>query len=538
MYNVLIVDDNLITKKSIMLTIDWSKLGCKVIADADNGMTALDLVKQHKPDLIITDIRMPGMDGLELTEKVKDVYPWIKVIIVTSYSEFTYAKEALRLGAFNLIVKPIDNDELSNVIKKAVAALDAERKEQSEKEYLKNAIKKNKNLLIGKAVIESIEGISTNDISEIQKYFILSINCKINFKSQNDDSYYYLIEGSNKAAEALKLHYSYDFIYFWYNKYFTVIVTEKNGQSPKLTNEVIIEICNDFIKSNSTIFKDNYIIGISKYHSKSKDIKLAYVETIDALESSFYFSNKKVIFCEMIKDKGVINESVLIKKIYDSIKSSNSDNFIKAIDEMRDTIIYETPCIQSVKSLLSNICFIALDYYYNMKGYQFYNYKSHSEISSEINAINNFDDMITYVKNFIEILIKCPNNESKENYSKVTLQVINYLNEHYDKKVSLQEISDYVSLSPSHLSRVIKKDTGESFVDLLNKIKINVAEKLLKESNLKVYEVASKVGIDNYSYFYQLFKKATGIAPTEYYSSRSVEQSGQVPDRDGNSQHE
>lgn len=525
MYNVLIVDDNFITKKSIILTIDWLKLGCRVIADADDGATALTLARQYKPDVIVTDIRMPGMDGLKLTEKAKELFPWVKVIIMTGYSEFTYAQEALRIGAFDLIVKPIDNDELSKVIKKAVTTLDSESQEQSEKEHLKSAIEKNRNLILVKAVTDCIEGLNAADFfsTSMQKYIIFTINYKTDLKNIDDEDCHGFIEGSNKAAETLKRKFDFDFIYFWLNNGFSIVIMEKNGQPFQITKEGIIEICNFFINNNSAIRQDNYSIGISKIHTHSKEIKLAYTESLGALESGFYFLNQKIIFSDMIKAKGVINECMLMKKLYCSIKELNPDKFNQAIEETHEILISETPSIQSVKSLLSNVCLIALDFYYNTKGYPFYHYKSHSEISNEINAIDSLEGMISYVKNFVELIIACPNNDLKENYSKVTLQVIDYLNEHYNKKVSLQEISDYVSLTPSHLSRVIKKDTGESFVDLFNKIKIGIAEKLLKETNLKAYEVANKIGIDNYSYFYQLFKKATGISPTDYYSRQLTE---------------
>lgn len=526
MYGVIIVDDNLITKKSLALTINWQELGCNVVADADDGVAALALVKQYKPDIIITDIRMPRMDGLKLTQKVKELFPSTKVIITTGYSEFTYAKEAIRLGAFDLIVKPIDSNELIRVVKRAVEALDDEKREKTEKEHLKSAIQKDNDLLIAKAVTDCIQGLSVDNTYGpiFQRFAIFSVEYKLDFKTIKDETLRNLLDDSNNAAKALKQKYNCEIIYFWINNKYSVLVAEKSGQISKITYEYLNDVCNEFVKSNYAARYYNYTIGVSKIHSRFKEIKTAYCESIDALECGFYFSDKKIIFAESLKGKGIINESTQIKKIYDSIKNGDIEKFNSIMDEIRDTLIAETPDIQSVKIMLSNICFIAIDFYYTSQSYKLYNYKSHSEINNEINALDNLENTIKYVKNLVSILIKSQNSDMRKNYSKLTLQVIDYLNEHYDKKVSLQEISDYVSLTPSYVSRVIKKDTGQSFVDLFNNIKISIAEKLLRESNLKVYEVANKVGIENYSYFYQLFKKATGISPTDYYKSEGGRQ--------------
>ena len=153
---------------------------------------------------------------------------------------------------------------------------------------------------------------------------------------------------------------------------------------------------------------------------------------------------------------------------------------------------------------------------YEKSNYETQRLKGSAEIHADIYSFINISQAFNYVKEFILQIFDVVNVKQKNNYSQVTKKILDYLNENYDRKVSLQEIADIVSLSPTHLSRIIKKDTGESYVDLFNNIKINIALKLLKNTNLKVYEVANKVGIDNYAYFYQLFKKVTGTSPTEY----------------------
>jgi len=522
MYNVLVVDDSSITRKSIILTVDWSSLDCKIIAEAANGMKALELTKTYMPDLIITDIKMPEMDGLTFTQKAKALIPWVKVIVITGYNEFKYAQDAIKVGAFDLVLKPINNQELCNIVNKAVNILNDEKKEQWEKNSLKDTISKNMEEMKAKSVIDMIEGLNVPDIYKAnhgqKRFFIFTIGFKIKSKLMNDENFHSFIQDTKESAEALKVHFNCEMICFWLNNNFTVMVAENDKNAFKKVNDDVMGICNYFVEKNAAVESLDYIIGVSEIHNSMEKIKHAYAQSLDALDCKFYFFDKKIIYADMIKSRGLFNEYSLMKKVYDSIKDKNIDQFIKSIDEIYDVLLAETPNTTSVKNLLSNICFVALDFLYQVNGCQFCDYKSHAEVNTDINAADNIFDAVSYVKNFVGMIIASFGKEGQKNYSKVTLQVIDYLNRSYSKKVSLQEISDLVGLTPSHLSRVIKKDTGESFVDLFNKIKVSMAEKLLKESNLKVYEVANKVGIDNYSYFYQLFKKVTGTSPKDYYN--------------------
>lgn len=521
MYNVLIADDNNLTRKSIILTIDWASLDCKVVAESDNGIDALSLAKKHIPDIIITDIRMPGIDGLEFTENVKTLFPMVKVIIITGYNEFSYAQKALKLGAFDLILKPIDNEELFKVIKRAVSALDENKKEQNEKEYLKNTIESNKDQVIAKLMIDSIAGLKISEANKFiqtrKKFFLFTAKYKLNSSENDNCSPDCSLEASKQSAEALKTKFPFEFIYFWLNDKFTVIVSEDNKYSLNKINDYILKICNYFVERNPLLNTYDYTIGISRIHSNYDEIKSAYIESLDAIDYRFFFPNKKIVTIDLIKNNYILSENTIMKKIYESLKSNELEKIFKVLDEVNIILHSEPSSVMAVKNLLSNICIVFFDYFSDDKIIQLNNLKSHTQISNDINEIDNLDCAILYIKNYIEGLVKNSESTSKENYSKVTLHVINYLYDNFDKKISLQEIADYASITPTHLCRVIKKDTGESFVDLFNKIKIGMAEKLLKESNLKVYEVANRVGIDNYSYFNKLFKKFTGTAPTKYY---------------------
>lgn len=521
MYQVLIADDNKITTESIILTIDWKALDCGVIGDCGSGVEALRLTEKNLPDLVITDIKMPDMDGLEFTERVKEKFPWIKVIIITGYNEFSYAQKALKLGAFDFILKPIDNDELTDVIKRAVEELEKKKIEQFETQILKNTIASSKDQLMAKEILDSIAGIITMDsyhyMKNIRKYLVLTLQFKISFKSLGEEEFHQLIAESIQAVETLRREYPYEFVTFWLNDKFTIVVSESVQQKGGRLGDNVTRICSTFVEDCPHLGRYGYSIGVSELYTQFSEIKKAYRQSLEAMEYRFYYPDKKIIAANFIGSGSVLNEAVIMKKVYEGIRDTNPQRIRLALEEIQRMLEEEMPPVAAVKNLLAAICTVIYDHYYNEKLLAPGRAISHSELAADINDLDSLSDGVGFVLSFLDELRKEAEKPCQENWSKVTSQIMDYLNEHYDKKISLQQIADHVCLTPTHLCRVIKKDTGESFVDLFNKIKIGMAEKLLRESNLKVYEVANKVGIDNYSYFTILFKKYTGTSPTKCY---------------------
>lgn len=542
MIKVMIVDDNKLIRQSIIMTMNWDSLGCEIVCEASNGSEALSLSKEWLPDLIITDIRMPELDGLELTEKVKEFLPWVKVIIITGYDEFKYAQRAIKLGAFDLILKPINNEELYAVITRAVNELKKERESLMEKERLleesksmQMEISKSILELREKYIIDIIEGVYFGDeiSGEDSSYFGLSFKKHAVFILKPDLEYYKngeiqkeliskFIRYSKEAIKNIEKFYNFEFICFWINEGFTIMVIlhENETETERVSNMKLIEICNHIINWIYNRMDLKVIIGVSNIFNKVNEVRNAYNEAQEALKCRFFIHNKSIIHANLLECKSVLNEYLIMKKInliYEYIRANDKDGIEILVNEIFNEIKNnETSDVNYVKNLLIDICMITLRIMYEISDYKSETYKGSTDIHSDINSCSNIHNAFNYVKNFILQVFQSVNSNEKKSYSPVTNKVIDYLNQNYNRKVSLNEASEIVSLSPTHLSRVIKRDTGESYIYLFNNLKINMAVKLLKETNLKVYEVANKVGIENYSYFYQLFKKVTGISPTDY----------------------
>jgi len=540
MNKVMIVDDNKLIRQSIKMTINWDSIGCVVVCEANNGLEAIKLAKEYLPDLIITDIRMPELDGLQLTQRVKEYLPWVKVIIITGYNEFKYAQTAIKLGAFDLILKPINNEELYDVITRAVNEFEKERESLMEKKTL---LEKSKHMekeiskaileLREKYIIDIIEGvhfgdeINDEDLSYLrlafERHVIFIIRPDLGcYKGKNieKETISNFILYSKEAIKNIEKFYNFEFICFWINEGLTITVVPGINETQRVINMKLIEICKHIIDWIYNRMDLKVIVGISNIFNRLNEVKNAYKEAQAALECRFFIDNKNIIHASVLKSENVLNEYLIMKRIsliYDYIRANDFDGIEKLVNEIFDEIKKnETSDVSYVKNLLIDICMITLRIMYEKSDYNSEAFIGSSDIHSDINACSSISDAFNYVNDFIIQVFQSVNSNDKKKYSPVTNKILDYLNQNYNRKVSLDEASQIVSLSPTHLSRVIKRDTGESYVVLFNNLKINIAVKLLKETNLKVYEVANKVGIENYSYFYQLFKKVTGISPTDY----------------------
>ena len=283
MIKIMVVDDNALVRRAVCETIDWAAMGCEIEGRLTNGIEGFQYAKEHHPDIIITDIKMPGMDGLEMVKALKEEYDTFSSIVITGFDEFQYAQQALRLGAADILLKPIENKELVETVRRISRG-------SVEVRYRVGGLKGERNL--------SGEGKTTGNVS-------------------------------------------------------------LNGTCSLTEIQILTEMARE--------------------------------------EHMQYLEEKK-----------------------------------------------------------------------------------------------------------------------EEHYAIVVRRALAYMRENLSRKITLTELADYAGLSAAHLSRLIKKDTGKSFIDVLNQIRLETAINLLREGRYKVYEVSNMVGIDNYSYFYQFFKKETGKSPTEY----------------------
>lgn len=498
MYKVMLVDDEKLITEGLKNLIDWEKLNLEVVATANNGEEALRKLKEEKVHIVITDINMPVMTGLDLIKEVKGKDNKTNFIILSGYDEFSYAKKAIEYGVDSYILKPIDEEELEKTLIKLLARIEKSKKEKKDVLYKNTKLLQFINGKINKEEILKIED-ELNIPLRGKSYTVSSII----LNKKNEDGRYINIdeiieEYSDKTYELLhKFDGQTILINSWdldvknedVLKYFNFI---KDKLIEKIEGDVFIAVGDvtkdiDLLKNslNSSNKLKKYILTegtniclTSEDVTNIKDYKTNFSKEIERLNKIII--EKDGSGAKMFLE-GLIDDIALTpKNIYDL-----SIRVVMLIDKISDEFKVDKKYVKD--SLSSNIV----------------------ELCSESTR----DSIKAFLVSEIEELISVMYSTTKR-YSPVVSQIVSNIEERYSEELSLKTLAYQYNINSSYLGRIFTKEVGMSFSDYLNKVKNTKAKELILETNMKINDIAKAIGYTDTSYFYRKFKKYYGICPS------------------------
>lgn len=501
---ILIVDDELIMRQGIAHMIDWEKEGFQIIGQASNGQEAIDFIKNSPPHIVITDVVMPKIDGVELIHFLQTNYSNIKIIVLSSYSDFDYVKSSFQYGAVDYILKPSLNiDELLRTLKKAASKI-----KDLSLTYDENIKEEN---ILSRALLgfdSNIDFDSLNNIFVNDCFYLFGSNIKglgYDYKTKDDLASYILsglaIDCSNE----------------------TII---KNIQ---VNNEIIIyiinfkkEYCNSlndsFIKISAELSKKflKAFFIVSKIFFSINDLKHIFEnDFLNLAEQSFYYKNSSLI----ISDKLQISESI---EKFDFKHFSELTSKLEIQNSLDMLTSYITTAISKkslskfeLKTLIQN-CFYNIistleTLEFNLEKLQSLKYKCFNTIEQAMyseNLLLNYNELL---EDFSRIIDECQNRIS----SHIVNKIIQYINEHYADQLTLADVSKLFNFNYYYLSSYFSNHNKEGFNEFLNKIRIEKACDFLKQ-DIPISDISSMVGYSDHSYFCKVFKKFTGITPSKF----------------------
>ena len=527
MFNVLLVDDEEWICKLIRKIVDWNDLEFNIIAEAHDGITALELIKKHKPSLVVTDIRMPGLDGNALIKETRDLQIKTEFIIISGYSDFEYARSALSYDAFGYLLKPLDKEDLTEVLinvreKIKNDNLIEKKIEHSDEIFLE---KKFINLLTKiydeEDKMLSLEVLNQEYNLHFQEGLFQVALCKFD-PIQGKSSYNYNNEDIEKLATIVKekcKNICYEAITLYLDRMETLvcILNYQNSMTSK-TLDIFNEILMPFKQNNLS----NYFlltIGIGIQVNNIMALNDAYFSSLNAIKSRIKLGKEKVI---QLSDSDVALKHIISiddeKKMQCAIDIFDTTGFDfqlkwvfkKSLASARDNPVATFKLAYEIVDLLINA----------MREKDINNGKElvdRLEVFEKIDTCSTEQEIIDYISKIFNKYIEKYESYKKQNSGNKLINIIKaFVSENYMKDISLIDAAKLVYLNPTYLSELFKRETGENFSEYLTSYRISIAKGLLKDVKYKVVDIAQHVGYTDPKYFSKLFRKNVGVNPTEY----------------------
>ena len=523
MIKLMIADDEHWVREGLCRAVEWDKFGIDVVGCASNGQDAYDLYIKNKPRIIITDIRMPFMDGLELTKKILDMDSDAYILLISAFSDFDYAKKALELGAMDYILKPFDKKKILMIIEKAVESI----KSSDEKKLLVERSRE----YIKQYVIEKITGTLYTEYAELKKLFeenslaiynrdIVVIVARL---MAHDKSPAHLSEPAagrcffEYLQGYLSEHFPYMLATIKESGLFTAILGLDEVNSHAYVKEKILDL---YSKANHE-YKNQLIIGTGKTYETIMNAYNSYCEALISLNYNTSLSSDRVYFFDDLIERN----------------STGSKNIIEFYSKLEKIITKGS--MDEVKIILEELELLIMQNYYlydyDLKSF-FYQLvsipinillKNNLRITEVFedgvninNIVNSVETVVEFKARYIQIIKKVISflEEKNDLFIRKDIEKIKrFINSHFcDNSISLNMIAEKIMLTPAYVSKLFKQELGISYIDYITDLRINRAKELLENHNYKVYEISEMTGYTNTNYFISLFKKHVGISPTEY----------------------
>ena len=537
MIKVFLAEDELHIRNGIREGIEWEKEGYEFVGEAGDGEIAYPLILQTKPDILLTDIKMPFMDGLELSEAVKKELPDIKIIILSGYNDFEFAQKGIEIGITNYLLKPVSAEELLEAIGEVAERI---QKEKEEKEILK----KYEEELQGKIVYEKrdfftkilTENMSLTDILNEGKHLGMELSAAVYnvvlFKLTN----YGMPEFQQQLVSAYMDVQAYmeksNGVYCFQRdeKGWAFLFLAENENAM----DFLISNCKDGIKNILSKYpKVEYFGGIGKAVFRLRKLRDSFHEAERAFAGRFIAEPDQIVTWSELHNK---SEDELQVKGLGSMQKNRDliEKFLRngsgcEVDSFVDT--YFTEILgENVRSRMMRqyvlmdiyICLIAFGQKIGIM--EEVVEQECGEIQYIAEHIYSAEDLRTYVTKLVSSMIHLRDGISRDRYQDVIEAAQNYMKEHYmSEEISLGNVAASVAMSASYFSTIFSQETGRTFVEYLTELRMEKAKELLLCSNKKTSEIGYDVGYKDAHYFSSIFKKTQGYSPKEYRNRKRGE---------------
>ena len=545
MLKIFLAEDEVVVRETIKRMIPWEELGFELVGEAADGEMALPLLIRQQPDLLITDIKMPFMDGLTLARLAKKEIPGLKVVILSGYDDFNYAKQAIGIGVEDYLLKPITKNALIERLSEIRSRYEHEKtqKEYYEKfqremqAYEKNSSRDFFEALVGGSmdmmeVYKRAEKLGLDIVAEAYNVLIFTMNCDEDFSGQRD-------EYSSWEAESLELLENFfaghsSAMLFRSNIFsYGVLLKGQREAIEENTRACVDEIRKILSRQDG---RREWFLAVGQSVERLSQIQKSYHTSSRAFSQRYLYDENILYYDEMETmehpggqaetednaylqkvDVNALNPAILQKFLSNGLQEE-TENFVKdyfyAIgQEPMESLVFRNYVILNVR--FSVISFI--------KGLGCDTNEMESADTEEVLAESgkNMESAIAYAKKMISQAIEIRDQNSGNKNRSILKTAVDFIDSHYmDEEISLNTVANVANVSSNHFSALFSQNMGQTFIEYLTTLRMNKAKELLRCTGMRSSEIAGEIGYKDAHYFSYLFKKTQGMTPSDYRKAR------------------
>mgnify|MGYP003279969831 CR=1 FL=1 len=513
MYRVMLADDEPIMRTAMLTLPNWKEMDCEIVYVAANGQEVLDQLEELKPDILITDIKMPGKDGVEVAEYICENQLGIKVIMLTAYADFSYAQKAIKYGVLDYVTKTGAFDGLMNAIEKAKNLIQKERQQTDVSHSQKDMENLLKSVFDGSMYDESeIQESWNRMLSGIDSYALMMLCFRIDTSADTQRRHRIY----NSLKNFFKMAFGEDMVCAvrMYRDTFVLLLRGNVFEDRK----VLEEKCMQVIDMMDNFMQMETYLGVGECQKNPLDLKKAYEQVNDTLQDFFADSKKKINFYDSIyteRGRYLPESEEIIRNIEKAIRKGDKKQAMEVFRELLRLQVEYHYSVDNIKNsgiIIQNNCRKILAEY-EKSIYDIL--KDPADISKRIYSchfLESYEEVMSgVIESTAEFISQTANKKNSLIYDCQC-----YIDQHYKEYITVAGIAESIGTSPSYLSRIFKETTGRTIIYTINQKKIEQAKEYLQHTDMKIYEIADALGFENVTYFSHFFKKHTGISPKDY----------------------